>query len=65
MMPAVSSESATVSGARTAFFAPEVDRFMLAVRAAGSKPAAIWLSGRRHDKESGRPGPNGDGSFAR
>jgi len=33
----------TVAGARTSFFAPELDRFMLAVRAAGSEPAAIWL----------------------
>jgi DNA-binding beta-propeller fold protein YncE len=33
----------TVGGARTSFFAPELDRFMLAVRAAGSEPAAIWL----------------------
>jgi DNA-binding beta-propeller fold protein YncE len=33
----------TVAGARTSFFAPEIDRFMLAVRAAGREPAAIWL----------------------
>jgi DNA-binding beta-propeller fold protein YncE len=33
----------TVPGARTSFFVPEVDRFMLAVRAAGREPAAIWL----------------------
>jgi hypothetical protein len=33
----------TVSGARTSFFAPELDRYMLAVRAAGREPAAIWL----------------------
>jgi hypothetical protein len=33
----------TVSGARTAFFAPEIDRFMLAVRATAREPAAIWL----------------------
>jgi hypothetical protein len=33
----------TVSGARTSFFAPELDRFMLAVRASGREPAAIWL----------------------
>ena len=33
----------TVSGARTSFFAPELDRLMLAVRATGSEPAAIWL----------------------
>jgi len=33
----------TVSGARTSYFAPELDLFMLAVRAAGREPAAIWL----------------------
>jgi hypothetical protein len=33
----------TVSGARTSFFAPELDRFMLAVRASGREPAALWL----------------------
>jgi DNA-binding beta-propeller fold protein YncE len=33
----------TVSGARTSFFAPDLDRFMLAVRAAAGEPAAIWL----------------------
>ncbi len=33
----------TVPGARTAFFAPEIDRFMLAVRATAREPAAIWL----------------------
>jgi len=33
----------TVAGARTSFFAPELDRFMLAVRAAAKEPAAIWL----------------------
>lgn len=33
----------TVAGARTSFFAPELDRFMLAVRAAAREPAAIWL----------------------
>jgi DNA-binding beta-propeller fold protein YncE len=33
----------TVSGARTSFFAPELDLFMLGVRAAGREPAAIWL----------------------
>jgi hypothetical protein len=33
----------TVPGARTAFFAPEIDRVMLAVRAAAREPAAIWL----------------------
>jgi hypothetical protein len=33
----------TVSGARTSFFAPELDRFILAVRASGREPAALWL----------------------
>jgi DNA-binding beta-propeller fold protein YncE len=33
----------TVPGARTSFFAPEIDCFMLAVRAAAREPAAIWL----------------------
>jgi DNA-binding beta-propeller fold protein YncE len=33
----------TVPGARTAFFAPEIDRLMLAVRATAREPAAIWL----------------------
>lgn len=33
----------TAAGARTSFFAPELDRLMLAVRATGSEPAAIWL----------------------
>jgi DNA-binding beta-propeller fold protein YncE len=33
----------TVPGARTAFFSPEIDRFMLAVRATAREPAAIWL----------------------
>jgi YVTN family beta-propeller protein len=33
----------TVSGARTAFFSPELDRYFLAVRAADNEPAAVWL----------------------
>ena len=33
----------TVSGARTAFFSPEMDRYFLAVRASGNEPAAVWL----------------------
>jgi hypothetical protein len=33
----------TAGGARTSFFAPELDRFMLAVRATAREPAAIWL----------------------
>ncbi|HWF93357.1 MAG TPA: YncE family protein [Xanthobacteraceae bacterium] len=33
----------TVPGARTSFFAPELDRFMVAVRATAREPAAIWL----------------------
>src|SRR5262249_7919213 len=38
----------TVSGARTSLFVPAADRLYLAVRAAGSEPAAIWVF---------RPGP--------
>jgi len=33
----------TVSGARTAFFVPEWDRYYLAVRASGGTPAALWV----------------------
>ncbi len=33
----------TVSGARTSFFVPEMDLFVLAVRAQAGEPAAIWL----------------------
>jgi DNA-binding beta-propeller fold protein YncE len=33
----------TVSGARTSLFVPELDRLFLAVRAAGSNPAEIWV----------------------
>jgi hypothetical protein len=33
----------TVAGARTSLFAPELDRLMLAVRAADGEPAAIWV----------------------
>jgi len=33
----------TVSGARTSLFVPELDRLLLAVRAAGSNPAEIWV----------------------
>lgn len=36
------SQLHTVSGARTSLFVPEIDRLFLAVRAAGSEPAAIW-----------------------
>jgi Domain of Unknown Function (DUF1259) len=32
-----------VSGARTSLFLPELDRLILAVRAASSEPAAIWI----------------------
>jgi hypothetical protein len=39
---------ATVGGARTALFVPELDRLFLAVRASGHEPAAIWIF---------RPGP--------
>jgi hypothetical protein len=34
---------ATVSGARTSLFVPEMDRLLLAVRASGGEPAAIWV----------------------
>jgi hypothetical protein len=34
---------ATVSGARTALFVPAIDRFVLAVRATATEPAAIWV----------------------
>jgi DNA-binding beta-propeller fold protein YncE len=34
---------ATVPGARTALFVPEVDRLFLAVRQTGDTPAAVWV----------------------
>jgi YVTN family beta-propeller protein len=34
---------ATVSGARTSLFVPELDRLFVAVRASGGAPAAIWI----------------------
>jgi YVTN family beta-propeller protein len=33
----------TVSGARTSLFVPELDRLLVAVRARGAEPAAIWV----------------------
>jgi len=33
----------TVAGARTALFIPELDRLVVAVRAAGSEPASLWF----------------------
>ena len=33
----------SVSGARTSFFVPELDRLCLGVRASGGEPAAIWV----------------------
>jgi DNA-binding beta-propeller fold protein YncE len=33
----------TVAGARTSLFVPELDRLFVAVRAASSEPAAIWV----------------------
>ena len=33
----------TVSGARTSFFARELDRLCVGVRASGVEPAAIWV----------------------
>ncbi len=37
------AQIATVSGARTSFFVPELDRLCVGVRASGSEPAAIWV----------------------
>jgi YVTN family beta-propeller protein len=37
------SRIATVAGARTALFVPEMDRLMLAVRASGTEAAAVWV----------------------
>jgi hypothetical protein len=34
---------ATIGGARTALFVPELDRYFLAVRASGHDPPAIWI----------------------
>ena len=34
---------ATIRGARTALWLPAIDRLLLAVRATGSEPAAIWV----------------------
>jgi hypothetical protein len=34
---------ATVSGARTSLFVPELDRLFVAVRATSHEPAAIWV----------------------
>jgi DNA-binding beta-propeller fold protein YncE len=33
----------TMSGARTSFFVPELDRLCVGVRASGGEPAAIWV----------------------
>ncbi|KWV46981.1 hypothetical protein AS156_21040 [Bradyrhizobium macuxiense] len=33
----------TASGARTSFFAPELDRLLIAARATSTEPAAIWI----------------------
>jgi hypothetical protein len=33
----------TVSGARTSFWSPDLDRLFLAVRARGREPAAVWV----------------------
>jgi hypothetical protein len=37
------SRISTVSGARTSLFVPELDRLFLAVRAAGSNSAGLWV----------------------
>ena len=34
---------ATLSGARTGLFIPEIDRLVVAARAKGSEPAAVWV----------------------
>jgi YVTN family beta-propeller protein len=34
---------ASAKGARTALFVPELDRLLLAVRASGAAPAAVWI----------------------
>ncbi len=34
---------ATVSGARTSLFVPELDRLLVAVRASSEEPAAVWV----------------------
>jgi DNA-binding beta-propeller fold protein YncE len=39
----LSGKLATSAGARTSLFVPEMDRLYLAVRAASSTPAAIWV----------------------
>jgi hypothetical protein len=33
----------TISGARTSFFVPELDRLLVAARATIREPAAIWI----------------------
>jgi hypothetical protein len=33
----------TVAGARTSFFAPELDRLFIGVRATPSEDAAVWV----------------------
>jgi DNA-binding beta-propeller fold protein YncE len=33
----------TVSGARTSFFVPEMDRLLVAIRASSREPSAIWI----------------------
>jgi DNA-binding beta-propeller fold protein YncE len=38
-----STQTATIGGARTALFVPDIDRLFLAVRATLSEPAAIWV----------------------
>jgi len=38
-----SAKIATVAGARTSLFVPELDRLFVAVRAASGEPAAIWV----------------------
>lgn len=47
------SRIATVSGARTSYFIPEMDRLFLAVRAHAGEPAAIWVYSAGRDPAGG------------
>lgn len=45
---------ATASGARTSLFIPEMDRFVLAVRARAEEPAALWVYSAASEAASGK-----------
>jgi len=45
---------ATASGARTSFFIPELDRFVLAVRVQAGEPAALWIYSAASEPASGK-----------